>query len=86
MNIGDILNLMSGAVKFLGALLLIWGAVNLGLTIKDGMSGGGGQLAGAIAMIAGGAIIIAAGFYFSGLDTSWMQAKTGVDLIVGSLF
>ena len=31
-----------------------------------------GQLAGAIAMIAGGAIVAAAGVWFGSLDTSWM--------------
>lgn len=45
--------------------------MNLGLTIKDGMQGGGGQLAGAIAMIVGGGIVIAAGAYFGSIDTSW---------------
>ena len=42
------------------------------LAIKDGSTGGGGQLAGAIAMIAGGAIVAAAGVWFGSLDTSWM--------------
>ena len=35
-----------------------------GLTIKDGMQGGGGQLSGALAMIIGGAIVVGAAVYF----------------------
>ncbi len=67
-----ILNLLSGGVTFLGAAVSIFGLIQLGLAIKDGSTGGGGQLAGAIAMIAGGAIVAAAGVWFGSLDTSWM--------------
>ena len=38
---------------------------------KDGMQGGGGQLAGAIAMIVGGGIVIAASVFLGSLDTSF---------------
>ncbi len=65
--------LLAGAGGFLGAFLIVMGAINLGMTIKDGMQGGGGQLAGAIAMIAGGALIVAASVYFGALDTSWVK-------------
>mgnify|MGYP007076791919 FL=1 len=71
MNLGNVTSLLSSGVQFLGAVLLVIGLVNLGLTIKDGMQGGGGQLAGAIAMIVGGGIVIAAGTYFGSIDTSW---------------
>lgn len=67
-----VLNLLSGGVTFLGAAVCVFGLVQLGLAIKDGSTGGGGQLAGAIAMIAGGAIVAAAGVWFGSLDTSWM--------------
>lgn len=70
-DLGNIKNLLTGGIGFLGGVLLVFGAVNLGLTIKDGMQGGGGQLAGAIAMIVGGGIVIAASAYFGSLDTSW---------------
>lgn len=70
MNLGNVTSLLSSGVQFLGAVLLVMGLVNLGLTIKDGMQGGGGQLAGAIAMIVGGGIVIAAGTYFGSIDTS----------------
>ena len=67
-----VLNLLSGGVTFIGGVVCIFGLVQLGLAIKDGSTGGGGQLAGAIAMIAGGAIVAAAGVWFGTLDTSWM--------------
>ena len=38
------------------------------------MQGGGGQLAGAIAMIVGGGIVMGAAIYFGTLDTSWSGA------------
>lgn len=65
------INLLRGAISFLGGALVVFGLVNLGMTVKDGMQGGGGQLSGSIAMIVGGAIIIAAAVYFGSLDVSW---------------
>lgn len=67
-----VLDLLSGGVTFIGGCVCVFGLVQLGLAIKDGSTGGGGQLAGAIAMIAGGAIVAAAGVWFGSLDTSWM--------------
>ena len=69
--LATIMQLLANGIQFLGAAMIVWGAVNLGLTLKDGMQGGGGQLSGAIAMIAGGAIIVAAGVYFLSLDISF---------------
>lgn len=63
--------MLTSGVTFLGGVLVVFGLVNLGMTIKDGMQGGGGQLAGAIAMIVGGAVVIGAAAYFSSLDVSW---------------
>ena len=51
----NVKNLLSDGVTALGGILIVFGLVNLGLTIKDGMQGGGGQLSGALAMIIGGA-------------------------------
>lgn len=68
--LSEIMGKLSTGVGLLGAVLIIMGAVNLGLTIKDGMQGGGGQLAGALAMLIGGAIIVAAAVYFGTLKTS----------------
>ncbi len=66
----NVKNLLSDGVTALGGILIVFGLVNLGLTIKDGMQGGvGGQLSGALAMIIGGAIVVGAAVYF----------KTGID-------
>lgn len=64
-------NLLTQGVKFLGGVLVVFGLINLGMTIKDGMQGGGGQLSGAIAMIVGGAIVVGAAIYFGQLNTGW---------------
>lgn len=68
--LSNIISLVSGCITFLG-VVVVWGAVSLGLAIKD-ETRGGAQIAGAISTIAGGAIIIAAAVYFGQLDTSWM--------------
>lgn len=67
----NVMSLISQGITFLGGVLIVMGLVNLGMTIKDGMQGGGGQLAGAIAMIVGGGIVIGAAVYFGSLDTSF---------------
>lgn len=64
-------NMLTQGVSFLGGVLVVFGLINLGMTIKDGMQGGGGQLSGAIAMIVGGAIVVGAAIYFGQLNTSW---------------
>ena len=63
----NVKNLLSDGVTALGGILIVFGLVNLGLTIKDGMQGGGGQLSGALAMIIGGAIVVGAAVYFKPL-------------------
>lgn len=69
--LGNVISLLSQGITFLGGVLVVFGLINLGMTIKDGMQGGGGQLAGAIAMIVGGGIVIGAAVYFGSLDTSF---------------
>ena len=64
-------NMLTQDVTFLGGVLVVFGLINLGMTIKDGMQGGGGQLSGAIAMIVGGAIVVGAAIYFGQLNTGW---------------
>ena len=64
-------SMLTQGITFLGGVLVVFGLVNLGMTIKGGMQGGGGQLSGAIAMIVGGAIVIAAAVYFGSLNTGW---------------
>ena len=64
-------NMLTQGVTFLGGVLVVFGLINLGMTIEDGMQGGGGQLSGAIAMIGGGAIVVGAAIYFGQLNTGW---------------
>lgn len=64
-------NMLTQGVTFLGGVLVVFGLINLGMTIKDGMQGGGGQLSGAIAMIVDGAIVVGAAIYFGQLNTGW---------------
>ena len=70
--LANIISLVSGCVTFLGGFLVVWGAVSLGLAIREQQ--GGSQIASAISTIAGGAIIIAAAVYFGMLDTSWLPS------------
>lgn len=72
--LNNVVQMLTQGVTFLGGVLIVFGLINLGMTIKDGMQGGGGQLAGAIAMIVGGAIVVGAAMYFGSLDTSWTGA------------
>lgn len=71
--LNDVMSMLSQGIAFLGGALIVFGLINLGMTIKDGMQGGGGQLAGAIAMIVGGGIIVGAAVYFGSLDTSFAK-------------
>lgn len=66
-----VISLLTNGVTFLGGVLIVFGLINLGMTIKDGMQGGGGQLSGAIAMIVGGGIIVFAAAYFGSLNTNF---------------
>lgn len=66
-----VVSLLTNGVTFLGGVLIVFGLINLGMTIKDGMQGGGGQLSGAIAMIVGGAIVVFAATYFGSLNTQF---------------
>ena len=70
--LANIINLVSGCVTFLGGFLIVWGAVSLGLAIREQQ--GGASIASAISTIAGGAIIIAAAVYVGMLDTRWLPA------------
>lgn len=66
-----ILRLTNGFVTFLGGFLIVWGAVKLGMAVREQQ---GGQAIGeAIATIGGGAVIIAAAFFFNQLDINWVS-------------
>lgn len=67
--LSNIIGLVSGCVTFLGGFLVVWGAVSLGLAIREQQ--GGAQIASAISTIAGGAIIIAAAIYFGQFSPSF---------------
>lgn len=69
--LNNAVSMLTQGIAFLGGVLVVFGLVNLGMTIKDGMQGGGGQLSGAIAMIVGGAIVVGASVYFGSLNTGW---------------
>ena len=69
--LANVIKLVSGCVTFLGGFLVVWGAVSLGLAIREQQ---GGRSRDRISTIAGGAIIIAASVYFGQLDTSWLPA------------
>ena len=70
--LANLISLVSGCVTFIVGFLIVWGAVSLGLAIREQQ--GGAQIASAISTIAGGAIIVAAAVYFGMLDTSWLPA------------
>ena len=61
----NVKNLLSDGVTALGGILIVFGLVNLGLTIKDGMQGGGGQLCGAI--VVGAAVYFKTGINWGSL-------------------
>ena len=64
----QVLSLVTWAVTFLGGFLVVWGAIQLGLAIRQQQ--GGNAIAEAIATIGGGAVIVAAAAYFGTLNTS----------------
>lgn len=66
--LNDILSMAANGVKLVGGALIVWGGVKFGLAIKDHQ--GGNAMAEALATCGGGAIIIAAGAFFTSLDTT----------------
>ena len=70
----QILSLISGGIQFLGCAMIVWGLVSIGINVQNGASGNGSAISQGIAMVVGGAVITAAGVYFSNLDTSWVDA------------
>ncbi|MEW4402904.1 hypothetical protein AB1I62_04045 [Enterococcus sp. AN402] len=45
-------------IAFCGSAIIVIGLIYLGMTIKDGMQGGGGELRKAIAMIVAGGVVL----------------------------
>lgn len=67
----DFMGSIEGGVTFLGTAMIVWGAIRFGMAVKDGTTGGGSEIATAISMMVGGAIITTAAVYFGTADTSW---------------
>lgn len=63
--------LLSGGVGFLGAGMIIFGAVSIGTNVSGGAAGNGAAIAQGVATLVGGVIIAAAAVYFNMLDVSW---------------
>ena len=57
---------LSAGIVGAGVVMIVWGAVNVGLAIKDGSSGN--QLQQGLLWIVGGAIVGAAGAIFANID------------------
>lgn len=70
--LSNIIGLVSGCVTFLGGFLVVWGAVSLGLAIREQQGGSPDRKRDLDHR--GRAIIIAAAIYFGQLDTSWLPA------------
>ena len=64
--LSTIMGLAVQAVQLFGGGLIVWGGVRFGLAIKDQQ--GGQAMAESLATIGGGAIVIAAGAFFSSLS------------------
>lgn len=64
--LSTIMGLAVKAVQLFGGGLIVWGGIRFGLAIKDQQ--GGQSMAESLATIGGGAIVIAAGAYFSSLS------------------
>ncbi len=73
---GDLLknvaDLLKGGVSFLGAAMVIFGAITIGVNVHNGASGNGSAIASGVGVLIGGVIISAAAIYFGMLDTSWV--------------
>lgn len=66
--------LLSGGCGFLGAGMVIFGAISIGTNVSGGAAGNGAAIAQGVATLIGGVIIAAAAVYFGQLDISWATA------------
>lgn len=78
-NAGSILdsikNLMKGGLGFVGAAMVVFGGVTIGINVHNGSSGNGAAIASGVATLVGGVIVSAAAFYFGTLDTNWVTSN-----------
>lgn len=73
---GNLLNtlkgLLAGGGGFLGAGMVLFGAITIGTNVSGASQGNGAAISSGVAMVIGGVIIGAAAWYFNSLDTSWV--------------
>lgn len=75
---GEILNkvkdLLRGGIGFLGAAMVVWGAVTIGINVHNGASGNGSAIASGVAVLIGGVIISAAAVYFGTINIDFANS------------
>ena len=64
----ELVSLCAKPIAAIGCTVTFLGIIYLGIQLKSGMTGGGGELRKAIAMIVGGAIVVGAAVYFGQLN------------------
>ena len=64
----EIVRIAAKPIAYIGATVLVIGLIYLGIQLKDGLRGGGGELVKAIALIASGGVVtgVAALYGFTG--------------------
>lgn len=70
-DFGMLMKILSGGVIAIGALIGIWGGIQIGLAVGPSSNGGGAGLAPGIGGVVGGLIICACGAAILFVDTSW---------------
>ena len=69
----SILNTISQGVFFIGAAIMGWGFVQIGIAVFSDTKGGGAQIISAFQAIVAGAIIVVTSAIFGGLPTQWVS-------------
>lgn len=73
--ITNLMNLLKGGIGFLGAAMIVFGAVVIGINVHGTAQGNGGAISSGVAILIGGCIIAAAAVYFGSIDTSWVTVS-----------
>ena len=68
----SIMNTIAQGVFFIGAAIMGWGFVQIGIAVFSDTKGGGAQIVSAFQAIVAGAIIMVASAIFGGLPTAWV--------------
>lgn len=69
--LASVMSTFSRGVQFIGALLVIWGLIQVGLMLNQDGGGGGGRIVNAILTIVAGVIVFVGGTMLANIDTSW---------------